>query len=310
MTGAEATGRPALVGAIEAGGTKFVCAIGTGLSDIRREARFPTTSPEETLDRAVAFFRAWPHAPHPLRAVGIGSFGPVDPDPDSPGWGHITSTPKPGWARTDFAGALARRLELPVAFDTDVNAAALGEWRWGAARGLDTFLYLTVGTGIGGGGLVNGELMHGLVHPEMGHVPVPHDRHSDPYPGRCPYHGDCLEGLASGPAIAERWGAPPEELPPDHPAWELEATYLGQALAVYVLVLSPRRIVVGGGVMRQRALYPSLRERVSELLAGYIRHPALAEELEAYIVPPGLGERAGLLGALALAQRRLGAEGP
>lgn len=297
--------RPPLVGGIEAGGTKFVCAVGTGPEDVRRETRFPTAGPEETLDRAVGFFREASEAGEPIRALGVGSFGPVDPDPASETWGHVTSTPKPGWAGTDVAGALARELDVPVAFDTDVNAAALGEWRWGAARRLDTFVYLTVGTGIGGGGLVNGRLMHGLVHPEMGHLRVPHDLEADPYRGRCPYHGDCLEGLASGPAIAERWGAPAESLPDDHPAWTLEAEYLGHALAAYVLVLSPQRIVVGGGVMARRALYGLVRRRVVELLAGYVRHPALEGGLDRYIVPPGLGDRSGLLGAMALARRRL-----
>lgn len=305
MSGTPAAGRTALVGGIEAGGTKFVCAIGTGPRDIREECRFPTTAPGETLDRAVEFFRGWDEDRGPIRAIGIGSFGPVDPDPTSATWGHITSTPKPGWADTDFAGTLVRALEVPVGFDTDVNAAALGEWRWGAARGLDTFVYLTVGTGIGGGGLVNGELMHGLLHPEMGHVRVGRDADEDPFPGRCPYHGDCLEGLASGPALAERWGAPPAELPADHPAWELEAEYLARALTTYALVLSPQRIVVGGGVMRRASLYPMLRERTSELLAGYVRHPAVTEGMDGYIVPPGLGDRAGLVGAFALAQRRL-----
>lgn len=302
--------RPPLVGGIEAGGTKFVCAIGTGPSDIRREARFPTTAPAETLDRAVEFFRAWTEAEEPLEAVGIGCFGPLDPDPDSPTWGHITSTPKPGWERIDVASRVASVLGVPVAFDTDVNAAALGEWRWGALRGIDTALYVTVGTGIGGGGLVSGQPMHGLVHPEMGHVRVPHDLAADPYPGRCPYHGDCLEGLASGPALAERWGTRPEELPADHPAWTLEADYLGHALATYTLVLSPRRIVIGGGVMHRRYLYPMVRERVSESLGGYLRHPAVTQGLERYVVPPALGDRSGLLGALALARRKLEAGDP
>lgn len=296
-----------LVGGVEAGGTKFVCAVGSGPTDIRAELRFPTTTPEETLARTTAFFREWQeaHPSAPLEAVGLGSFGPVDPDPSSPTWGYITSTPKPGWADVDIAGAVASALDLAVGFDTDVNAAALGEWRWGAARGLDPVAYITVGTGIGSGGLLNGELMHGLMHPEIGHIRVPHDRERDPYPGRCPYHGDCLEGLASGPAIAERWGRPAEELAEDHAAWALEAEYLGHALATLTLVLSPRRIVLGGGVMGRRGLHGLVRRRVSQLLAGYIRHPLLDAGMERYIVPPGLGDRAGLLGAFELARRRL-----
>lgn len=294
-----------LVGGIEAGGTKFVCAVGTGPEDVRTVIRYPTTTPEETIGRAVAFFRERAAELGSLAAVGIGSFGPVDVDPDSPTWGHITSTPKEGWANVDFAGAVERALGVPVGFDTDVNAAALGEGRWGAARGLDTFLYLTVGTGIGGGGLVNGRRLHGLLHPEMGHIRIPRDRERDPYPGRCPFHGDCLEGLASGPALGDRWGTPPEDLPPDHPAWELEAEYLGRALAAYSLVLSPERIVVGGGVMHRRELYPMVRARLRDALAGYLQSPEILERTDRYVVPPGLGDRSGLLGAFALARETL-----
>jgi fructokinase len=209
-----------LWGGIEAGGTKFVCAVGTGPDDLWAEERFPTTTPAESIGRAVEFFRRWQEN-ESLAAVGIASFGPVDPDPGSPTFGYITTTPKQGWAHTDFAGAVQRALHVPVGFDTDVNVAALGEHRWGAAQGLDTFVYLTIGTGIGGGGMVNGKLIHGLVHPEMGHVRIPHDRELDPFPGACPYHGDCLEGLAAGPALEARWGQRGETLPADHPAWAL-----------------------------------------------------------------------------------------
>ncbi|MDI7275643.1 MAG: ROK family protein [Anaerolineae bacterium] len=290
-----------LYGGIEAGGTKFVCAVGSGPDDLRAEQRFPTTTPEETIGRAIEFFRAWPE---PLLAVGIASFGPVDPNPASPTFGYITTTPKPGWAHTDIAGAVRRALNVPVGFDTDVNGAALGEHRWGAAQGLDTFIYLTVGTGIGGGGMVNGRLIHGLVHPEMGHVRVPHDRQADPYPGSCPYHGDCLEGLACGPAIEQRWGARGETLPPDHPAWPLEAEYLALGLVNYIVTLSPQRIIVGGGIMDQPRLFPLLRRRVQALLNGYLQVPAILEGIDGYIVPPALGRRAGVLGAIALARER------
>ena len=212
-------------GGIEAGGTKFVCAVGSGPDDLRAEVRFPTTTPGETVGRAIAFFQEeWPH--EPLAAIGIASFGPIDPNPSSWHFGYVTSTPKPGWAHTDFAGPVHRALGVPVGFDTDVNVAALGEHRWGAAQGLDTFIYLTIGTGLGGGGMVNGKLIHGLMHPEMGHVRIPHDWEADPYPGCCLYHGDCLEGLAAGPALEGRWGQRGETLPPGHPAWELEAHYL------------------------------------------------------------------------------------
>jgi fructokinase len=291
----------AIWGGIEAGGTKFVCAVGTGPGDVRAEVQFPTTTPAETLGRAIAFFQAQRGRGLDLAGVGIGSFGPLDPDPASPTFGYITTTPKPGWAWVDVAGTVREALGVPVRFDTDVNAAALGEARWGAAQGLDTFLYLTVGTGIGGGGLVHGHLLHGLMHPEMGHIRIPHDWQEDPYPGCCPYHGDCLEGLASGPALEGRWGRRGEMLPADHPAWDLEARYLALALVNFICTLSPQRIVMGGGVMRKRHLFPLIRREVQDLLAGYIQARAILEEVEAYIVPPALGDRAGVLGAIALA---------
>jgi fructokinase len=290
------------VGGIEGGGTKFVCAVGTGPDDIRAESRFPTTDPDETIEQSIAFFREQQMHHGPIRALGIASFGPVDPQPDSPRFGYITSTPKPGWKDTDFGGRISRELGLPLGFDTDVNVAALGEARWGAAQGLDTFLYLTVGTGIGGGGLVNGRMVHGLIHPEMGHVRIPHDRDEDPYAGRCPFHGDCLEGLACGPAIEERWKTPARELPPDHPAWALEAKYLAFALVNYACTFSPQRMILGGGVMEQPQLFPMIRQQVQQLLNGYVQSPAILERIDDYIVPPGLGNRAGVLGAIALAQ--------
>ncbi len=236
-------------------------------------------------------------------AIGIAAFGPLDPDPASPTYGHITTTPKEGWAHTDFVGALRRHFDGPIAFDTDVNGAALGEWRWGAARGLDTFIYLTVGTGIGGGGMARGRLLHGLIHPEMGHIRLARDPQRDPFAGICPFHGDCLEGLASGPALEKRWGQKAETLPPDHPAWDLEADYLAQALHNFICVLSPQRIILGGGVMQQRHLFPRIRARVLASLNGYVQSPALLERIDEYIVPPALGSRAGVLGAIALGER-------
>jgi fructokinase len=276
------------VGGIEAGGTKFVCAVGSDPDDLD-VGEFPTTTPDETIKRTVEFFKARP----PVNAIGIGSFGPIDPNPGSPTYGYITATPKLAWRNFDFAGAIRKALGVEVAFDTDVNAAALGESRWGAARGLDTFLYLTVGTGIGGGSLVNGQLMHGLTHPEMGHIWVPHDREKDPFNGCCPYHGDCLEGLANGSSFRARWGQPGESLPDGHPAWELEAHYLAFGLTNLICTLSPQRVVIGGGVMRRTELYPMLRSKVTALLNGYAQVPE--------IVPPLLGGRAGVLGAIALA---------
>lgn len=286
-----------LYGGIEAGGTKFVCATGDRLGNLITRSEFPTTTPAETIGRALEFFQGQ----QPLEGIGIGSFGPIDLDPESATFGYITSTPKDGWRDTEFAGAVRRATGLPVAFDTDVNAAALGEARWGAAQGLDTFLYLTIGTGLGGGGMVNGRLIHGLVHPEMGHIRVPHDRAADPFPGSCPFHGDCLEGLVCGPALAARWGQRGETLPPDHIAWELEAQYLALALATWICTLSPQRIILGGGVMRQAGLFERVRRKVLDLLNGYIQAPEILEHIDAYIVPPALGGDAGVLGAIALA---------
>lgn len=287
-----------LYGGIEAGGTKWNCVVGSGPDDLRAEARFPTTTPAETISRAVAFF-----AQHgPLAALGLGVFGPVDLRPASPTFGQITTTPKPGWAFTDVLGTFQRALSVPVTLDTDVNAAALGEYRWGAARDLPTFVYLTVGTGIGGGVMVDGALLHGLLHPELGHMLVPHDRARDPFAGACPYHGDCLEGLAAGPALERRWGQRGETLPVDHPAWGLEAHYLALALVNIICTLSPQRIILGGGVMERGALLPLIRREVQALLRGYLQLPALTDAIDQYIVGPGLGDRAGVLGALALAQ--------
>jgi len=287
-----------LYGAIEAGGTKFLCAVGTGPEDLRAVTRIPTTTPEETMGRVVAFFQAFGHE---LRAIGIGAFGPLDLNPRSPTFGTIPATPKPGWSGVNLLKPLQEALRVPVYLETDVNAAAVGEGRWGAARGLKTFVYLTVGTGIGGGAVVEGQLLHGALHPEMGHIRIPHDWGRDPFPGVCPFHGDCLEGLASGPALEARWGRPPESLPWDDPAWDLEAEYLALGLHNILCVLAPERIILGGGVMENRSLFPRIRQRVRELLNRYLPIPALQGDLGDYIVPPALGERAGLLGALALA---------
>jgi fructokinase len=289
-------------GGVEAGGTRFVCAIGSGPDSLEAETSFATTTPQETIGRTIAFFQQYRER-EPLSAVGVGSFGPVDLNPTSPKFGYITATPKPGWANTEFLGRISRALRVPVGFDTDVNAAALGEATWGAARGLETFVYLTVGTGIGGGGMVNGQLLHGLLHAEMGHLRVPHDLDKDPYPGACPFHGDCLEGLAAGPALLGRWGRRAEELPPDHPAWRLEAHYLALGLANLICTLSPQRIILGGGVMQQTGLFQMVRQNVQQLLNGYLQVPAILEQIDQYIVPAALGNRAGVLGAIALARK-------
>lgn len=286
-----------LYGAIEAGGTKWVCAVGSGPEDVRDLVRFPTTSPDETIAQALAFFRHWPD----VAAIGIGSFGPVDLHPDSPTYGSITTTPKPGWTNAQIAGVFSRGLNVPIGFDTDVNTAALGEYRWGAAQGLDSAVYITIGTGIGGGVVIGGKLVHGLLHPEIGHMLLPHDRVHDPYAGACPYHGDCLEGLAAGPALAGRWGQRGETLPADHPAWPLEAHYLALMCANLTLTISPQRIILGGGVMHQPQMFPLVRAETQRALNKYVRMPQIETAIDTYIVPPGLGDRAGVLGALALA---------
>ncbi|HYC81149.1 MAG TPA: ROK family protein [Solirubrobacterales bacterium] len=285
-----------ILGGIEAGGTRWNCAVGDGSGEIAAAESFATSSPAETIGRAVSFFVA----NGPLDALGVGCFGPVELDRSSPRWGRITTTPKPGWSGTDVVAMLRTGLDVPIAFDTDVNAAAVGEARWGAGRDLETFAYVTVGTGIGGGVVANGRPLHGLVHPELGHVRIPHDRERDPFPGSCPFHGDCWEGLASGEALRQRWGARGEEL--DRPeAWELEAHYLALGLANLVLTLSPERVVVGGGVAGTPGLLALVRERLPRILAAYLDAPQLGPGIDDYLVAPELGNRAGVLGAIALA---------
>lgn len=288
-----------LWGGIEAGGTKFVCAVAGDDGELLDETTFSTTTPDQTIGQAVEFLQQQGE----LAAIGISCFGPVDLTPGSPTYGYITTTPKSGWANTDIVGHIRRTIDVPVGFDTDVNGAALGEHRWGAAQGLDTFVYLTIGTGIGGGGMVNGKLIHGLVHPEMGHMRLPHDLNRDPFAGVCPFHGDCLEGLATGPAIEARWGQRGETLLPDHPAWALEAHYIALGVVNLVCTLSPQRVILGGGVMQQVHLFPMIRSEVQQLLNGYVKAEAILERIDEYVVPPGLGSRAGVRGAIALAQQ-------
>lgn len=291
-----------MFGGVEAGGTKFVCAVGDGPENIIAETKFPTEAPEKTIGEMVAFFR--PYADQ-IRAYGIASFGPIDLNPASSAFGTVTTTPKPGWQNVDLVGPLQEAFGKPVGFDTDVNGAALGEFVWGAAQGLDTFMYLTVGTGIGGGGMVGGNLIHGLLHPEMGHLRLPHDWEKDPFAGICPYHGDCFEGMASGPAIEARWGKPASELEPDHEAWDLEATYIALALNNYIVVISPQRIILGGGVMNQTHLFPMIREKVQSLLNGYVQSSAIIDDIDNYIVPASHEGRIGVLGGFALGQLAL-----
>ena len=284
------------LGALEAGGTKMVCAIGDEHGNVIERYSLPTRGGDETVREIIEYFRA-----HPVEALGVSSFGPLNLDPASPEYGNITTTPKAGWANYPLRRNLAEALGVPVGIDTDVNGAALAEARIGAGKGVDSLVYYTIGTGIGGGAVVNGQLLHGLVHPEMGHMllrPV----ENDPAPhGFCPYHDGCLEGMAKGPAIEKRWGKPAAELPEDHIAWEIEAEYLAQMCVNTIVVLSPKMIVLGGGVMHQMHLFPRIRKRTQELLNGYVAHSAILENIDAYIVPPALGDNAGAAGSLLLA---------
>jgi fructokinase len=287
-----------IYGAIEAGGTKFICATVDEDHNVLRQTRIATTTPDETIGHVLNFFKA---GEEKISALGISTFGPVDLDKDSEHYGYITETPKLAWRYCDLLSPF-RQLGVPLAIDTDVNGAALGEHVAGAARGIDTFVYFTIGTGIGGGGMVGGQLIHGLTHPEMGHMFISQDKSVDPFDGCCPSHGNCFEGLASGPAIERRWGRKSEELSPDHPAWDLEARYIAMALANTIYVISPRKIILGGGVMQVEFLFPKIRNELQRLIAGYLSHRILSSEIDSLIVPPGLGTRSGIIGSAALAR--------
>ena len=292
--------RGAVYGGLEGGGTKFVCAVGSGPDDIRELRTIPTTTREETLAEASAFFRD-AHREHGLRALGVGTFGPLDLNRDSPAYGRLTTTPKAGWPGADIAGEVGGAIGVPTAIDTDVNAALAGERRWGAASDVRNAVYLTVGTGIGGGAMVDGKIVHGMLHPEMGHMHLPRDPADAGFAGVCPDHGDCLEGLASGPAMAARWSARAEDLPDGHPAWEMEARYLAYGAAAITYVLSPERIIIGGGVSRHAGLLPLVRGHFRRILAGFLGPLDSHDVLAGYIVRPALDDRAGVLGAIALA---------
>jgi len=283
-----------LIGAIEAGGTKFVCGIGNEKGEIYEHVSFPTLAPEKTIKQVLAYFEG-----KQLEAIGIGSFGPLNVDSLSPNYGNITTTPKQGWTDYPFLSSIKQHFNIPCGWDTDVNAAAYGEVLWGAAQGLNSCVYFTVGTGIGAGVYVEGKLLHGLIHPEGGHI-LPRRHPEDKFVGNCTYHGDCLEGMAAGPAIEKRWNCKGNALPKDHPAWEIQAYYLAQAVVSTILLLSPQRIVLGGGVMKQEQLFPLIRQEVQRQLNGYVQSEALLGRINEYIVPTGLDGYAGLYGALAL----------
>lgn len=295
-------GKTPLIAAIEAGGTKFVCAVGTGPNDLRDIVRIPTTTPEETLGEVCRYLATAKSKHGPFESIGVGSFGPVDLDPESETYGYITTTPKPGWQFVDVVPMLKTRYHVPVAFDTDVNAAVLGEYLWGAGKDMDPIVYITVGTGVGGGVLVHGQLLHGILHPEIGHLMVPPPTNSQAVQAicHCPFHKSCVEGYVSGTALAVRWGVRADALPDDHPAWEETADVMAHALANITLTLCPRRIILGGGVMEQPHILPLIRGKFAKVMNGYLRVPQMTRELDDFIVSPGLKGRSGILGALAL----------
>lgn len=288
-----------LLGGIEAGGTKMVCAVGDETGKVLDRISLPTLQPDETLPKMIEYFKK-----REIKALGIGSFGPVDLNRNSATYGYITATPKIGWEQCNIVGAFQDALGCPVGFDTDVNGAVLGEVTWGAAKGCDSAIYITIGTGVGVGVYVNGALLHGLVHPEGGHMLL--SRHpKDTYKGRCIFHSDCVESLASGPAIEERWGKKAYELADCSEVWELEAYYLIQAVTNYICAYSPQKVILWGGVMHQGQLFDMVRRGVQEKLNGYVQHPAIKERIEEYIVPPALGENPGILGAIKLGMLEL-----
>lgn len=282
-----------MLGGIEAGGTKFICAVG------KERVEIPTTMPDETIEKVIQYFRQFS-----LQAIGIGSFGPVDTDKTSKTYGTIMATPKDGWRHYPFLQTVKNEMKIPVGFHTDVNAAALGEFLFGEAKGLDSCLYITIGTGIGAGAIVEGRLLQGLSHPEMGHIYI--RRHPDDvYQGKCPYHKDCFEGLASGPAIEARWGKKAADLSDITQVWELEGYYIAQALSQYILILAPEKIILGGGVMNQRQVFAYIYQYVPKIMNSYLDFSELSESISDYIVPPCLGGNAGIIGTFVLADQAL-----
>ncbi len=286
------------LGALEAGGTKMVCAIGDETGRIFEQVSIPTQTPDVTMPKLIEYFKE-----RGVEALGVACFGPIELDRNSPQYGCITSTPKLAWRNYNIVGGLADALQCPIGFDTDVNGSVLGEVTFGQAKGKNCVIYLTIGTGVGGGIYIDGRLLHGMVHPEAGHVLI-RKRSDDTYEGKCPYHKTCLEGMAAGPAIEERWGRKAAELADRTEVWDLEADYIAQALTGYILTLSPEMIILGGGVMHQEQLFPLIRQKVTQLLGGYVQAEEL-EDMERYIVPASLHDDQGIMGCLELARREI-----
>ncbi len=292
-----------IFGALEAGGTKMVMAVFSADGTMQDRVSIPTREPVTTMPEMISYF-----ASHHVSALGIGCFGPLDLNPDSPSYGYITMTPKLPWRMYPLVETFQKELKVPIALDTDVNGAAIAEAQLGAARGLSSCVYVTVGTGIGGGVVVNGKPVHGLVHPELGHqliTPCPDDLSPE---GFCPYHKGCLEGLASGPAMEKRWGISARDLPHDHPGWQMEADYLAKMCVNAIMSFSPEKIILGGGVMQQDFLFPLIRRKTLQYLGGYIASPVIENGLEDYIVPPALGVNSGITGAYLLSRSALAAQ--
>ena len=283
-----------LYGALEAGGTKMVCAVGTEDGHIIDKIQIPTETPEKTIPAIADYFRD-----KDITALGIACFGPIDLNTSSPTYGYITNTPKPGWSNTDIVGRFKKALSVPIGFDTDVNGSLIGEITYGASKGLENAVYITVGTGIGGGVMTNGRLLHGMLHPELGHM-VMHIHPDDAYKCRCPFHDHCLEGLACGLAVEERRGLKGKDIPDDDKVWEIEAYYLGQAMVNLIVTLSPERIILGGGIMHRTHLFDLIRKETKKQLNSYIK-TALLDDIDNYIVPASLNDDQGILGCIKLA---------
>lgn len=291
-----------LVGGIELGGTKMVCAVGDAFGKILEKVIIPTTSPKETMPKIIDFFKKRPK----VKALGVACFGPLELNKNSLKYGFVTATTKPFWENFNLLGSIKESINVPIGFDTDVNAAALGEFLFGAGKGLDNIVYWTIGTGIGAGCIVDGKIVHGMKHPEMGHWFIPHDKLIDPFPGVCPYHNDCFEGLASGTSMKTRWNIQKAtDLPNDHAGWDLEAKYLAYGMVNCIFAVSPQKIILGGGVMNHTQLFPKVRKLTQQFLNNFIQNDLILKDIDNFIVPPLLKDDAGICGALALADNAL-----